>query len=246
MAPEVLAMKRWLVEQLIAPDGGVAVDLGCGNGYDLRILLEANPRLGRLIGVDRSEVFGDHRESGHFEFVAADLSIGIPLPDSSVDAIYSVNLLECLPDPRAFVAECARVLKPGGSIVLAHFDWDTQTFDGEDRTLVRKLVHAYNDWQQAWMGHIDPWAGRRIHRLFAENQDFAGEVRANTLMSNSFSEGSYGRRQAESFEALVRRNVVSQSEFDSFMSHQRQLGENGIFSYSVTMYVFVGIRTNRA
>jgi hypothetical protein len=44
-------------------------------------------------------------------------------------------------------------------VVFAHFGWDTQVFDGEDKELVRKIVHCFGDWQQAWMNDSDAWMG---------------------------------------------------------------------------------------
>lgn len=49
--------------------------------------------------------------------------------------------------------EAVRVLRRGGQLVVGHWDWDSQLFDGSDWALVRRLVHASADWQQAWMAH---------------------------------------------------------------------------------------------
>jgi ubiquinone/menaquinone biosynthesis C-methylase UbiE len=246
VSPEVETMRRWLCEQLDVAAGGIVVDLGCGSADDLRLLALVKPHASSYLGIDCSKAriaearsqSDDHR----IEFVCADIAKGLPMGDGSVDAIYSVNLLECLPDKAAFVADCARVLRPGGSILIAHFDWDTQTFDGEDHVLVRKIVHAFSDWQQAWMKDIDPWTGRRLHRYFAGAGSFAGDVRARTLTSSSFEPDSYARRQADSFEALVRNNLISQTEYESFMRFLDEAASRNAFFYSVTMFAFVGVR----
>jgi predicted SAM-dependent methyltransferase len=50
------------------------------------------------------------------EVMAHDLSRGIPLPDASCDAVYHSHLLEHIRrhEVKDFLAECLRVLKPGG------------------------------------------------------------------------------------------------------------------------------------
>jgi hypothetical protein len=53
--------------------------------------------------------------------------------------------------------------------VVVNLGWDWHLFDvadGEgdraaDEALVRRLVHAYADWQQAWMPHAAGSAGTR-------------------------------------------------------------------------------------
>ena len=42
----------------------------------------------------------------------------LPLADASVDGVVSLNGLHCMPDPRAFVREMGRVVRPGGRLFL--------------------------------------------------------------------------------------------------------------------------------
>lgn len=42
----------------------------------------------------------------------------LPFPDAAFDAAVSINVLEHVPDPKKFIAEAARVLRPGATIVL--------------------------------------------------------------------------------------------------------------------------------
>jgi ubiquinone/menaquinone biosynthesis C-methylase UbiE len=49
------------------------------------------------------------------EFVEADMT-ALQFADNSFDLCVTYNGLHCLPDPRAALAELARVLKPGGTL----------------------------------------------------------------------------------------------------------------------------------
>jgi SAM-dependent methyltransferase len=92
--------------------GGVLADVGCGTG-DLWLALRG--RFRACIGVDAVRYEGLPAE---VEFHAADLDAGLPLPDASVDAAAAVEVIEHLENPRAFVRELARVVRPGGWVVV--------------------------------------------------------------------------------------------------------------------------------
>lgn len=53
----------------------------------------------------------------------ADVTIGedgrLPCEDAEFDAVLSTQVLEHVDDPVAYLAECARVLKPGGTLMLS-------------------------------------------------------------------------------------------------------------------------------
>jgi len=57
----------------------------------------------------------DNRAKG-LAFLQVDVCEGIPLKESSFDAIYSYNTLEHIADPRKTLRECVRLCKPGGRI----------------------------------------------------------------------------------------------------------------------------------
>lgn len=230
MAPDVLAMRQWLHAQIDLPENGTLVDLGCGGGEDLQLFARLRPDA-RCLGID----LNIPDASG---FVQGD--IGSPLPVENADVLYSVNAIECLHDKPAALRNWSRALKPDGQLVLAHFDWDTQTFDGPDRDLIRSIVHAYADWQQAWMPAIDPWAGRKLHRWVRESGAFEGEIRTYTLQNHAYEAPLYGHRQAQSFEALVRRNLISAADYQTFRDSLEEQAKNGTYFFSITLFVFIG------
>lgn len=44
---------------------------------------------------------------------------GVPVPDASVDAVLSTQVLEHVADPGRYLEECSRVLRPGGRLLLS-------------------------------------------------------------------------------------------------------------------------------
>ncbi|MFF0162069.1 class I SAM-dependent methyltransferase [Streptomyces sp. NPDC005263] len=104
---------------LVPEDARRLLDVACGTGIVTRRFAAARPGL-RVTGVDLT--YGMARTAAERlpgAIVLAD-SRRLPFPDGSFDAVTSVWLLHLLDRPgdvRAVVAECARVLRPGGAYV---------------------------------------------------------------------------------------------------------------------------------
>ncbi|MFJ2633420.1 class I SAM-dependent methyltransferase [Streptomyces sp. NPDC093221] len=99
---------------LVPERAGTLLDIGCGTGLVTGLL--DRPGL-RVFGVDSSEGMAQVAA----ERLGASVVLGnchrLPFSDASLDAVSAVWLLHLLPDAPAVVAECARVLRPGGVFV---------------------------------------------------------------------------------------------------------------------------------
>jgi len=87
------------------PEGSLVVNVGCGV---VRRFEAVCP--GRFLATDL-------RVLPNVDF-ASDAS-ALPLADGSVDLVLSLELVEHVPEPAAVLAEIARVLKPGGTVILS-------------------------------------------------------------------------------------------------------------------------------
>jgi SAM-dependent methyltransferase len=174
--PVVPSRHRWLAGLLAALPGDRVVDLGCGTGSTL-----AQVDAGLALGLDVSSaaLAGDTL----FVLVQADLKDPLPLADASADRVLCHDVLECLPDPDALVAEAARILRPGGRLVLAHTDYDTLVFTSDDLGLTRRLVHAYCDTQQPWMDAVDGTIGRHLVEVAGRCGLVIEDVQASVVLS---------------------------------------------------------------
>jgi ArsR family transcriptional regulator len=99
----------------------VVADLGCGEGY---LTIEASRFAKRVIAVDRSEAVLDKaRESAkrrrvkNIEWKRGELE-KLPLKDLSVDVALLSQALHHARDPVRALAEAARIVKPGGRVLL--------------------------------------------------------------------------------------------------------------------------------
>jgi len=115
------------IARLVAPllaEGRVLVDLGCGPAMLLPEIAEATPAA-RLLGVDPSRpmlrlatrVLSD-APPGSYGLLEGRAE-AIPLRDGTVDVVVALKNLHEWEDARQGLAEVARVLRPGGVLVLS-------------------------------------------------------------------------------------------------------------------------------
>ena len=111
-------------EHIRPPAGATIVDLGTGPGLFLPKLRARHPGA-RLVGVEvQPEMLAHARGVAAgcgAELVEADLAAPLPLPDACADVVTAVLVFHELPHPPPLLDEIARLLKPGGAVVL--YDW---------------------------------------------------------------------------------------------------------------------------
>jgi SAM-dependent methyltransferase len=110
------------------------LDAGCGDGVFLRAIAASGRIPGRTAGVDISERILDTARAAaaplEVELVRANLE-ALPFPDETFDLVLCAQAIEHLLDPALGARELARVLVPGGTLVL--------TTDNERNLVTRAL-----------------------------------------------------------------------------------------------------------
>ena len=107
----------------------VVADVGTGTGFVARGLAS---RVGRVMGFHESpEMLAVARKNlsdlHNVELIEAPGNT-LPLPDASLDAVFANMYLHHAPDPAVAIAEMARTLKPGGTLVVMDADEHDQTW----------------------------------------------------------------------------------------------------------------------
>jgi len=132
------------IDHLKLQPGEHVLDLGSGAGIDVFLAAKRVGPDGRVIGVDMTpEMLQKARANAlKLGFAQVEFREGrleqLPVVDASVDAVTSNCVINLVPDKAAVFREVARVLKPGGRLVISDI-----ILDGPLPPSIEKDVYAY-------------------------------------------------------------------------------------------------------
>lgn len=141
------AWRRHAVRAARVRTGDVVLDVACGTGDLAQAFARGSPAA-RIIGIDftpemlaiarRKRARLDPSSAARIEYVEGD-ALALPFPDASADVLSIAFGVRNVQDPRRAIAEFARVLRPGGRLVVLEFD-------RPDLAPVRWLNALYSGW----------------------------------------------------------------------------------------------------
>jgi len=166
---------------------GTALDVGCGEGRFCRMLRDAgitpvgiDPTLALLEQARRRDPEGDYR-AGRAEALA--------FPNGSFDLVVSYLTLIDITDAAAAIAEMARVLRPGGALLIANLasfftaaaphHW-AKGSDGVERFVIDNYAEERADWAS--------WRGIRIRNWHRPMSVYMSHLLGQGLVLRHFEE----------------------------------------------------------
>ncbi|WP_431930098.1 methyltransferase domain-containing protein [Micromonospora sp. RP3T] len=141
--PFYQAYQRRVRELLHPAPGRRYVEVGAGTGAGAASLRHDHDVT--VATVDRALTMAvAMRARGLSQCAVADAH-HLPFLDDSFDGAWADRTLQHLADPPAAIRELVRVVRPGGRIVLADPDYDTQVLDIADQGLARRVLRFRAD-----------------------------------------------------------------------------------------------------
>ena len=120
-------IKRRMTEICSVGEGQKVLDVGCGLGHEVVRLAEFVGTTGSAVGVDIAEAFVAEAKrraaprGRNIEFQIGS-AVDLPFSDGVFDMCRAERVLVLLDDPFTALQEMARVVRPGGQVVVFDFD----------------------------------------------------------------------------------------------------------------------------
>lgn len=118
------AIEKWMVGLACEAPGGRALDVACGTGKLAMLIGERDVQAVGCEASDEMIGIGRYVQPESPAMMVRSIAEELPFADASFDRLICQGSLDHFADPAAFMREAARVIKPGGRIVigLANFE----------------------------------------------------------------------------------------------------------------------------
>ena len=151
---------RWGLEHVVVVPDAVILDVGCGGGRAVKILAQAAPN-GKVAGIDHSEdvlplarrVNRRLIEADRVEIRHASVS-SLPFTDDVFDLVTAFETYIFWPSPVDALREVRRVLKPGGTLLIANEAYPDERFADRNTKWGRLAGIEHLDGPEEYRAHL--------------------------------------------------------------------------------------------
>jgi len=230
--------------QLALPPSAHVLEVGCGTGAMTRFLAHRADFTGMAVGVDQNLAFieaasrfaQDENVSERVDFRVGDAH-SLDYSPATFDAVIAHTLISHVTEPTMVLREMARVVRPGGTVVIFDGDYASLTYACPDHDLGRRMDAAL-----ANASFNNPLIMRDLPRLLPELGLKMTAAWGDAVVE--IGTGSYFKSFAETYAPYVTRaGLLSAETVETWLAAQRQAMENGTFFASCNYYTYLARRT---
>jgi ubiquinone/menaquinone biosynthesis C-methylase UbiE len=165
--PSIQAIKHCMLALGPIGAGDSVLDVGCGIGLETARLAERTGPTGRVAGVDtNAAMVAEASRRARNRGVPVEYKVmgarRLEFAEGAFDLCRAERVLRYVEGPERAVQEMARVVHPGGRVVVFDFDSDATVIDAPDLPLVRRIREVLD------AAVPNCWMGRQLPRLFRE------------------------------------------------------------------------------
>lgn len=231
--------------RLALPRSVQVLEIGCGTGAVLRHMARREDFSGKAVGVDQCQPFitsaqrfaHDENLDEYIEFRLGDVH-KLEFSDASFDAVIAHTVLSHVTDPEAVLREMARVVRPGGRVVIFDGDYASLTYAYHDFDLGREMDRAL-----ATATFNNPYLMRNLPRLLP----LLG-LALSSAWGDAVTEigtASYFKSFAETYAPFVTKaGLLPAATVEVWLERQRQSMQNGSFFAACNYYTYLATRSD--
>jgi len=235
-SPAIVEQRARTRAALAVQAGERGLDIGCGPGF---LLCELAAQAGSLVGIDASADMVDAarrriEENGFsksIQTIVGDAS-RLDLPSASFDFATAVQVYLYVADIERALAEAARVLKPGGRLVIVDTDWESCVWLTSDAERNRRMLDGWA--RQFAQPHLPP----ALPRLLAGAGFKVEAVETFTVLNLRYQPDSFSAGVIEMLPSIVSRLGIDPTEAAAWAAELRSRAAEGDYFFSVNRYLF--------
>lgn len=242
--PDVVSQRAQTLEALRPRPGESGLDIGCGPGLLAVELARKVGLKGRIVGIDTSPdmvamSFGRAAAEGlahHLKVLVADAA-ELPFGDETFDFLVATQVYEYVPDMKKALAEAARILRPGGRLVVLDTDWGSCVWNAEDREQNARILSAWED------HFVHPHLPAELSRLLAGAGMTLRDSRVIPILNQRCDANTYSGNMIETIARfVVARRGIHEDEARAWTADVRGQAERGAYFFSLNRYLFLAAK----
>ena len=239
-APEIAAQRQRARELIRARPGERGLENGCGPGFlACELAREVGPD-GTIVAIDSSADMiaatqrraHDQDLAGRIEAVTGDAK-RLDFADGSFEFLVGVQVYLFVKEIEVALTEAARVLRPGGRLLIVDTDWDSCVWLTADRERNRRVLDARS--REFAQPHLPPLLPGLLRRAGLQ----LSTVHAHPVLNLGYDPDSFSAGIIDAVAKSAINQGLNHAEAQAWAADLKGRTGEGEYFFSVNRYLFL-------